>query len=354
MSVAAQNKRIQDIIHQAYQERTPLKIYGGNSKSFYGRQISGQQLDVSHHGGIIHYEPTELVVTASAGTRLKDIESALAEHDQMLAFEPPHFGEKATLGGAIASGLSGPCRPYTGAARDFVLGVKLINGKGERLRFGGEVMKNVAGYDLSRLLTGSLGTLGVLLEVSLKVLPRPRFETTIISKLPADKALASMLDYGRQALPLSASCHDGEYLYTRLSGTEQAVKAAIRTVQGDELQDAESFWSKLREHRLAFFDSEQTLWRLSIPANTTDLAIDGETFIDWGGAQRWIKSDMNTRAIREQATSVNGHATLFRHGDTTEEYFQPLSGKLKQLHLNLKLAFDPNCILNPTRMYSDF
>ncbi len=354
MSVEAQNQRIQDIVLHAYQTRTPLKIHGGNSKNFYGRQINGQLLDVRHHGGIIHYEPTELVITAAAGTPLKLIENALAEHNQMLAFEPPHFGDRATLGGAIASGLSGPRRPYAGAARDFVLGTKLINGKGEQLHFGGEVMKNVAGYDLSRLLTGSLGTLGILLEVSLKVLPRPAFETTLINKLPADQALAKMLNYGRKPLPLSASCHDGQYLYTRLSGTKQAIKVAMQSIQGDELNDGEQFWYKLREQQLAFFDSEQPLWRLSVPANTTKLNINGETFIDWGGAQRWIKSDMDAETIRQQAITAQGHATLFRHGDNNEEYFQPLSGKLKQLHLNLKLAFDPNCILNPTRMYSDF
>ena len=354
MSVAAQNKRIQEIIQVAYQERTVIQVYGSNSKSFYGRQFNGQHLDVSHHGGIIHYEPTELIITAAAGTRLTEIEAALAAQNQMLPFEPPHFGDKATLGGAIASGLSGPRRPYTGSARDFVLGIKLINGKGEVLSFGGEVMKNVAGYDISRLLTGSLGTLGVLLEVSLKVLPSPTHETTLIDKLTGKKALTRMLDYARQSLPLSACCHDGEYLYTRLSGSEQAIKKARQTIHGDELDKGEQFWQQLREHQLTFFDSKQTLWRLSVPTNATDLPIKGETFLDWGGAQRWIKSDMDANIIRAQAAAVNGHATQFRNGDANEEFFQPLTGKLKQLHINLKLAFDPHCILNPGRMYSDF
>jgi len=354
MSVAAQNQRIQDIVQHACQNRTPLKIHGGNSKAFYGRQISGQQLDVSHHGGIIHYEPTELVITAAAGTPLIEVEKKLAEHHQMLAFEPPHFGDRATLGGAIATGLSGPRRPYTGSARDFVLGVKLINGKGEILNFGGEVMKNVAGYDISRLLTGSLGTLGILLEISLKVLPCPARETTIIRKLAQHEALAVMLDYGRKPLPLSACCHDGEYLYTRLSGNKQAIKAAMQTVQGDEMNDTGSYWQQLREHQLPFFDSDQTLWRLSVPANAQLADIRGEMLLDWGGSQRWLKSDMDANTLRESLAKADGHATLFRNGDPHEEYFHPLSGKLKQLHLNLKLAFDPNCILNPTRMYSDF
>ncbi len=354
MSITAQHQRIQEIVQQAHRERTPLRIRGGNSKAFYGRPIKGQQLDVDHHGGILHYEPTELVITAAAGTRLSELEATLAEHRQMLPFEPPHFGDRATLGGTIATGLSGPRRPYTGAARDFVLGIKMINGKGELLSFGGEVMKNVAGYDVSRLLTGSLGTLGVLLEISLKVLPLPTSETTIIDKLSAEQALSHMLDYGRRPLPLSACCHDGEYLYTRLSGTEQAIKAARQIVTGDELNEGEQFWTQLREHRLPFFDSEQPLWRLSVPANTTELTIPGETLLDWGGAQRWIKTDMDADSIWQQALSVNGHATRFRHGDPHTEYFQPLSGKLRQLHLQLKLAFDPHCILNPTRMYSDF
>lgn len=354
MSVTDQNQRIQDIICNAYQERTTLKICGGGSKDFYGRQISGQRLDVGHHGGITHYEPTELVITAAAGTPLQQIEASLAEHHQMLPFEPPHFGEHATLGGCIATGLSGPRRPYTGAARDFVLGVKLINGKGELVSFGGEVMKNVAGYDISRLMTGALGTLGVLIEVSLKVLPRPPAETTVVQALTADKALAEMLAYGRQALPLSACCFDGRYLYTRLSGTEQAITAARRTVAGDILDDAETFWTQLREHTLPFFDSEQTLWRLSVPADIPALPLEGETLMDWGGAQRWVKSTLDADTVRDIASGANGHATCFRHGKPEDEYFQPLTGKLKQLHMNLKLAFDPHCILNPTRMYSDF
>ncbi len=353
MSVTAQNQRIQEIVFHAYQERTPLNICGGNSKSFYGRQIAAQKLDVSHYGGIVHYEPTELVITAAAGTPLKEIESALAKHNQMLPFEPPHFGDKATLGGCVATGLSGPRRPYTGSARDYVLGIKLVNGKGEVLHFGGEVMKNVAGYDISRLMTGSLGTLGVLLEISLKVLPRPAVESTLIHECSAQRALELMLEYNQQPMPLSASCHDGENLYVRLSGTEQTIKAARQFVRGDELPEANNFWHQLREHELSFFKTEQTLWRLSIPANST-LDIQGEMFLDWGGAQRWLKTESDTDSIRTLAAHVNGHATQFRHANPDEEVFQPLSGKLRQLHMDLKLAFDPHCILNPSRMYADF
>lgn len=353
MSVAAQHQRIQEIVTQACEERTPLNICGSNSKSFYGRPGKGQKLDVSHFGGILHYEPTELVITAAAGTPLKDIESTLAEHDQMLPFEPPHFGNRATLGGCIAAGLSGPRRPYTGAVRDYILGVKLINGKGEVLQFGGEVMKNVAGYDISRLMAGSLGTLGVLLEVSLKVLPKPAVEATLLHPCSANRALELMLEYNQQPMPLSATCHDGEHLYVRLSGTEQAIKAARQFVRGDELAEGEYFWYQLREQQLDFFQTEQPLWRLSIPATATP-AIEGKTLIDWGGAQRWILTEADYGSIRGEAVRLHGHATLFRNGNLQEEYFQPLTGKLRQLHMNLKLAFDPNCILNPTRMYADF
>lgn len=353
MSVKAQHQRIQEIVFHAYEERTPLNICGGNSKSFYGQNSNGRKLDVSHHGGILHYEPTELVITAAAGTPLKEIESALAEQNQMLAFEPPHFGDNATLGGCIASGLSGPRRPYAGAARDYVLGIKIVNGKGEVLQFGGEVMKNVAGYDVSRLMTGALGTLGVLLEVSLKVYPRRQVETTLIHPCNAERALELMLEYNQQPMPLSATCHDGENLYMRLSGSEESIKAARQYVRGDDYLDGKNFWYQLREQQLEFFKTEQPLWRLSLPANA-ELDIKGESLIEWGGAQRWIKTDTSASEIREQMARLNGHATLFKNGNSKDEYFQPLSGKLRQLHMNLKLAFDPNCILNPGRMYSDF
>ncbi|MDH5445205.1 MAG: glycolate oxidase subunit GlcE [Gammaproteobacteria bacterium] len=353
MSVAKQYQRIQEVVQNAYEERTPLYISGSGSKQFYGRHIDAQKLDVSHYGGIVHYEPTELVITAAAGTPLKEIESALAKQNQMLPFEPPHFGDKATLGGCIATGLSGPRRPYSGAVRDYVLGLKLVNGKGELLHFGGEVMKNVAGYDVSRLMSGSLGTLGVLLEVSLKILPKPKVETTLIHPCSSGRAQELMIEYNQQPMPLSGTCHDGENLYVRLSGTQESIASARQFVRGDELPDGQDFWQSLKEHQLDFFKSEQTLWRLSLPA-TSKIDIKGDTMLDWGGAQRWIYTDVDGNTIREKVARENGHATQFRNADPAQEYFQPLPAKLRQLHMNLKLAFDPNCILNPSRMYSDF
>src|SRR3989344_5465819 len=232
--------------------RTPLQITGGGTKAFYGLPSAGQRLDVGSHRGILSYEPTELVITARAGTPRADIEPALAEKNQMLAFEPPHLGENATLGGAIACGFSGPRRPWAGSARDFVLGTKILNGKGEILRFGGQVMKNVAGFDVSRLMTGALGTLGVLLEISLKILPRPEEELTLAFELPVDQAIATMNQWSKQ--PLSAACHLDNTLYIRVSGTRTAVQAARARLGGEVIEKGGALWHDLREQRLPFFN----------------------------------------------------------------------------------------------------
>ena len=348
------SQQLQATVQQAFDERTPLDIQGGNSKSFYGRSIAAAPLKLDAHHGIINYQATELVITARAGTKLSDIEKALDAQQQMLPFEPPHFGPGATLGGTIATGLAGPRRPYSGAVRDFVLGIKLINGKGEIMHFGGEVMKNVAGYDVSRLMAGAMGTLGVLLEISLKVLPKPVYEQTLVQTITAEKAQAKLIGLQQQAFPLSAAMHDGEQLFLRLSGTLQAVQTAQQQIGGDELPDAEQHWLKLREHEHAFFANEIPLWRLSMPANAPLNAFDGKMLMDWGGAQRWLKTETAAGPIQDKAAAAGGHATLFRGGNRRDDVFQPLTGRLKQLHLDLKLAFDPNCILNPARMYSDF
>lgn len=326
----------------------PLHLSGANTKRFYGRQVDGHHLSVAGHRGIVSYEPTELVITARAGTPLGEIESALARHDQMLAFEPPHFGDGATLGGTLACGFSGPRRPYAGSARDFVLGMKIINGKGERLAFGGQVMKNVAGYDISRLMVGALGTLGLLLEASLKVLPRPERETTLGFVLPAAEARARVNAWAGQPTPLSAACYADDTLYMRLSGSESAVAAARTKLGGDEIAQGTAFWSDLREHRLPFFRQDAPLWRLSVPPAAT-LSLPGEWLLDWGGAQRWLKSPLPPTEIWRAAEHAGGHATLFRGGDRAGEVFHPLSTPLARLHRNLKHAFDPAGTLNPGR-----
>jgi len=328
---------------------TPLRIVGSGTKNFYGRVPHGQPLSLSKHRGIVSYEPTELVLTARAGTPLSEIEAALAANNQMLAFEPPHFGEPATLGGTIACGFSGPARPYTGAARDFVLGATIINGKGEVLSFGGQVMKNVAGYDLSRLMVGALGTLGVLLKISLKVLPKPDAECTLAFKQPADRALEQIATWSGLPIPLSAACHVGDRLYVRLSGYEQTIRAARTKLGGDENREGTKFWQALREHRLNFFENDAPLWRLSVPPATASINLPGDWLIDWGGAQRWLRTTAPSTDVWAATQRVGGHATLFRGGDRAAEVFQPLAAPLLQLHQNLKQAFDPNGVLNPGR-----
>jgi glycolate oxidase FAD binding subunit len=344
---------LREQVQACCQHKTPMHIVAGQSKNFYGNPVSAEALSVSAHRGIVHYEPTELVLTARCGTPLTEIEQTLASHQQMLGFEPPHFGDNATLGGCIASGLSGPARPFRGAARDFVLGVRMINGKGEVLHFGGEVMKNVAGYDLARLLTGSLGTLGVILEVSIKVLPKPELEQTVSFELSERAAIQRINELMGQPCPISAACYDGEHLYVRLSGNAAAVHAAHKQIGGDTVQNASQLWLNLREHRHAFFQNQHPLWRLSLAATTAPLAFDGKQFIDWGGAQRWLVSQEDPVRIRKIVGDLGGHATLFRHG-SEQPVFQPLAGKLREIHINLKLAFDPHCLFNPGRLYPEF
>ena len=344
---------LQARVTEARRSRTPLHITGGGGKAFYGRHPEGRTLHVSGHRGVVDYEPAELVVTARAGTPLGQLESLLGEQRQMLAFEPPHFSAAATLGGCIAAGLSGPRRPYAGAVRDFVLGVKCLTGKGEVLSFGGQVMKNVAGYDVSRLMAGALGTLGVLLEVSLKVLPCPALETTVCFNVSAAQALEIMSRWAGRPLPLSAACYDDGRLFMRLSGSEPGVTDAVAKIGGDVYPEGERLWHDLREHRLAFFNGSQPLWRVSVPPAAAPLNLPGAELVDWGGAQRWVTGDLPVGLVRDRAAVLGGHATLFRHGDRRGEVFHPLVPPLMALHRRLKQAFDPDNILNPGRMYRD-
>ena len=338
-------------VRDAASSVTPLSIEGGGSKRFYGHRSSGAVLAVDSHSGIIDYTPSELVVSARAGTPLTELEAALGQAGQMLAFEPPHFGTGATLGGSIACGLSGPRRPWSGAARDFVLGVTCINGNGELLRFGGQVMKNVAGYDLSRTLTGSLGTLAVLLDIHLKVLPRPEHDLTLARDCNAEEAIRHCSQWSGQPLPLSGACHFDGRLYVRLSGSHPGVQAAAAKIGGDRDLAAASFWEDLREQQLPFFAGDQPLWRISVPPASAPLALDGDWLLDWGGAQRWLRSGVPANEIRAHAAAAGGHATLFRGGDRDAGIFHPLQPALLALHRRLKHSFDPAGIFNPGRMY---
>jgi glycolate oxidase FAD binding subunit len=337
---------------QAAQQRSPLVIRGGGSKAFYGRPVDGLPLDVCAYAGILDYSPPELVISARAGTPLSELEAALAAENQMLPFEPPHFGPAATLGGAIACGLSGPRRPWSGAARDFVLGITCLNGTGQLLRFGGQVMKNVAGYDVSRTLTGSLGTLALLLDIHLKVLPRPEYELTLCREAGADEAIRLFNRWSGQALPVSAACHSDGRLYLRLSGFEQGVSAAAARLGGEHLPEGARFWQDLREQALPFFAGDMPLWRISVPPACAPLPVAGNTLVDWGGAQRWIRSDRPAAELREAARAAGGHATRFRDRDR-DDVFQPLPAAMLALHQRLKASMDPAGILNPGRMYRE-
>lgn len=345
---------LQDTVRAAHERRTPLAIQGGNSKRFFGRPALGESLPVGGHRGVVQYEPSELVISARGGTPLADIERCLAEHGQMLGFEPPHFGPGATLGGAVACGLSGPRRPYSGAVRDHLLGVRCLSGEGRLLRFGGEVVKNVAGFDAFRLMAGAMGTLGILLEVSLKVLPRPEHEVTLVFECPPREALARFVAWGRTALPISAGACDDTRLYLRLEGSAAGVKTARDRLGGEELPQGPAFWESLREQRHPYFADNEPLWRLSLPQAAPPLSIVGRWLYEWGGAQRWLKTALPPKLIRETAARHGGHAQLFRGGEREGTVFHPLSPALLDLHRNLKQVFDPRGILNPQRMYREF
>lgn len=333
-----------------------LCLRGGGSKDFYGLPLAGELLDTRAHAGIVAYEPTELVITARCGTSLAQVEAELARNGQMFAFEPPHFGADATIGGMLAAGLSGPRRASAGAVRDFVLGVKIMDGRGDLLTFGGQVMKNVAGYDVSRLMAGSLGTLGLILEVSFKTLPAPPAEVTLLLEMPEDKAIETLNHWAGRPLPVSAVAWNDGDLAVRCSGAEAAVVAAAEKLGGSRVEpvQAERFWRGVREHTDPYFRNDKPLWRLSLPSNAPPLGLPGEQLIEWNGALRWMATDADARTIRELASRLGGHATLFRGGDKSDGVFQPLAAPLMAIHRRLKENFDPKGLFNRGRMYEEF
>ncbi len=349
------SRSLAERIRAAAREHKALRIEGSGSKRFYGRTPCGEPLEVSGHRGIVRYQPQELILTVRSGTPLAEVEAALAEHGQMLPFEPPYFGPGATIGGTVACGLSGPRRPYSGALRDFILGVSCINGRGEILRFGGEVVKNVAGFDAARLMAGALGTLGVLLEVTFKVLPRPACDLTLAFEMDAAKAIETLNRWAARPLPISAGSHHGGRLYLRLSGSEAGLAKARRELGGEALGPAADYWRSLREQTLDFFQDERPLWRLSLPPATPPLGLghDADWYLDWGGAQRWFKSDLPAKRIQKRAADAGGHASCFRGGDRDAHVFHPLPAALLARHRRLKQAFDPAGILNPGRLYPE-
>jgi len=348
-----------ETVRAAAEARTSLLIRAGGTKDFYGNESSGTVLDPRSVAGIVDYEPTELVITARAGTLLADLERLLAENGQMLAFEPPHFGARATIGGCVAAGMAGPRRisfgPTHGGVRDFVLGAKLIDGRGELLSFGGTVMKNVAGYDVSRLLAGSMGILGVIAEVSIKVLPRPMSHHTLCFEMTDTAAVYKLNEWAGRPLPLSASMwHDGA-LYLRLAGASAAVNAARRQLGGEEIDNyrADAFWNSIREQTHPFFEGKAPLWRVSVPSTAPALSIKQPQLIEWNGALRWMRTAQSAERVRECAKQAGGHATLFRGGERSAGAFTPLTAPLAAIHRRLKAQFDPVNIFNRGRLYPD-
>lgn len=347
-------ERLREAVREAVEAGGTLQLTGSGTKHFMGRRATGTALAVDGHRGVVTYEPTELVLSARCGTPLSYIQNVLASQGQMLAFEPPSFGQAATLGGTVACGLSGPRRPFGGALRDSVLGVRVVNGRGEILRFGGEVMKNVAGYDVSRLMAGAMGTLGLLLEVSLKVLPAPEEECSVVLQRAQARALDDMAGLARTPLPLSGACWEGGLLRLRFSGSRAGVRAAVTSVGGDRLEEAEAtdFWRQLREQVLPFFAGTDPVWRVSVPPACPPLR-GQDCLVDWCGGLRWLRGEPDPAVIQRIAAERGGHASLFRGGDRDGEVFHPLPAPLLALHQRIKRAMDPAGVFNPGRLYRD-
>jgi glycolate oxidase FAD binding subunit len=339
-----------------------FRIVGGGTKDFYGNAWQGEALDVRPLAGISSYEPTELVVTVRGGTLVSELEAVLAEKGQHLAFEPPRLGAGGTVGGMIAAGLAGPARASAGSVRDHLLGATLLNGRGEVLSFGGQVMKNVAGYDVSRVLAGSMGVLGVICEVSLKVLPWPTATATLRFEMDQAEALRRLNVWGGEPLPLSASACWNGMLVIRLSGARAAVESAGQQLGGEAIEPtlAAAFWSGLRDQRDEYFSSAAAavlggaaLWRLGVAQTAAPIALPGEQLVEWGGAQRWLCTPAAPAQVRDAASAAGGHATLFRGGDKSAGAFHPLSAPLARFHRELKRAFDPDRVFNRGRLYAE-
>ena len=338
-------------VAQAVANGTALRVVGGGSKSFYGNPVEAEVLEVGLHSGVIDYDPAELVITLRAGCKLDQVEALLAENNQMLGFEPLHLGDNATIGGAIASGLAGPRRAYAGGVRDFIIGVKILGGRGEVMNFGGRVIKNVAGFDVSRLMAGAQGTLGIILEASLRVIPK--FETEQSLGFEHDSAQAHIRwinELGSKPLPLSASCWYQGRSYIRLSGSQQGVDSAAAKLEGVPESD---IWKQLREQKHDFFTRHENIMRLSVPQTSEDQYPGESQLIEWNGAQRWLGGDLELTEIRQKIESMEGNVCAYRGIGPEVQFFHPLNDSLLALHRSLKSSFDPAGIFNPGRLYSE-
>ena len=353
-------KDCQEQVRSAAGSGSTLSIQGNDTKAFLAPPAQATQtLNTSDYTGIVSYEPTELVVTAKAGTTIESLNQELASNGQMMPFEPPVFAKHDTLGGVIACGLSGPRRPYAGSARDFVLGTSVINGKGEHLRFGGEVMKNVAGYDVSRLQTGARGTLGIILDVSMKVLPLPEAEVTLVFEQALENDVTPQIKLARQPLPVSASVVIGQQRYVRLSGSQASIDASKKLLGGEVLGDCQSFWTSIKNLTHDFFKGDGdgqgagNLWRISIADHAPALPLDGRWCLDWGGAQRWLITDADASDIFSACDAAGASAICYRHSDPTVTRYQPLTGVLLSLNQAVRQSFDPDGVFNPDHFHTE-
>ncbi|MDO3720821.1 glycolate oxidase subunit GlcE [Marinobacter sp. chi1] len=349
------SKQLQDEVLKARDSGHKLNIVGGNTKAFMGRDADPDAgtLNVCEHTGIVEYHPVELVLTVRAGTTIREIEAALAEHGQALHFEPPHLGEGATIGGTFAANLSGPARPWAGSVRDQVLGVRLINGKGEHLRFGGQVMKNVAGYDVSRLQAGALGTLGVMTEISLKVMPKPAATMTLVQEMSLEGAIPYMNQRAAEPKPITGACWVDGKVYLRLSGARSAVEATANKWPGAILEDDGAFWRSIQDFQHEFFaGNDVPLWRFSVGSIADNPGVEGSWLIDWAGSQRWFRGDAEQSGLEPMARAAGGQVSLFRGGDRSGEVMHHQPEALKGIQRRVKNAFDPDNIFNPGRLYS--
>ena len=369
--------RFREQIIEAGKQNQVLSIQGGNTKSWYGNPSQSSILSTRSYQGILDYQPEELVITACAGTPIAEIESTLAKNNQILPFEPPHFGDDATFGGVIAAGLAGPARISAGNLRDFILGTRLMDGRGEDLSFGGKVMKNVAGYDVSRLLPGSLGTLALLLEASVKVLPRPAATASLRCRMGAANTLKILNEWAGQPLPLNASVWVGQTgdegeLTIRLAGAKAAATSASQMMQdllgAAVLDDSEAdpFWRNLREQQLSWFSqmpNHHALWRLSLPANCPVLEMPKdclpEIIMEWHGQERWIQGPANqstANVLQKLAIQHGGHLTCFRSLSTeaferfTRLDSNPLTAGLEVVQKRLRHSFDPFGVFTTGRL----
>ncbi len=350
------SQSLQSTVKDAITNRSPLYIQGGGSKSFYGNPVEAEVLNISPHTGIIDYDPTELCVTVRAGTRLTELVELLAAHQQILPFEPPIYSNSATIGGAIATGISGPRRAYTGSVRDAILGVQIINGHGEIVTFGGQVMKNVAGYDLSRLMVRSLGTLGVILNVSVRLLPKPELDKSFTFKASQQDALDFFQDLRVQQHPISATTWQDDQAVIRVSASQKIIESTFEKLNkqksGEMLSDSDTFWQGIRDHKAAFFtDSSKPLWRISLPQPCEEITrLNDDQLIEWSGGQRWVNSNIAPNIIHNIIESHGGFATCFKREHPGTVKFPVLQPNVLQLHQQLKRKMDPHGIFNPNRI----